>query len=126
MRYLGKYIPTNQETKKDIPSAPQITEITIGLDELDEELIQKTYKKIGENVKKIRQEKNFSQLALAQAIGHKSVSVVSCAEICHKNYHFNIEHLVKISGVLEVNICDFFEGVDKMIGAVRDYKKMYE
>jgi len=126
LRYFGKYVPTKQETKKDIPSASQITEIIIRFDDLDEALIQKVYKKIGENVKRIREEKNFSQLSLAQAIGHKSVSVVSCAEICHKNYHFNIEHLVRIAGVLDVNIVDFFDGVDKMIEAVKNYKKANE
>jgi len=71
--------------------------------------MQDIYKKIGRNVKRIRKEKNISQLELSYAIGHKSVSVISCAEICHKNYHFNIEHLSKIAYVLEVNVCDFFE-----------------
>jgi hypothetical protein len=47
------------------------------------------------------------QLALAQAIGHKSVTVISCSEICHKNYHCNIEHLAKIAYVLEVDINEF-------------------
>ncbi len=73
--------------------------------------MQDIYKKIGTNVKKLREEKGITQLELAHAIGHKSVSVVSCAEICHKNYHFNIEHLSKIAYVLEVDICEFFEGL---------------
>jgi len=64
--------------------------------------MQNIYKKIGLNVKRIRKEKNISQLELSYAIGHKSVSVISCAEICHKTYHFNIEHLSKIAYVLEV------------------------
>jgi len=42
-------------------------------------------------------------------IGHKSVTVVSCSEIFHKNYHFNIEHLAKITYVLDVDINEFFE-----------------
>jgi transcriptional regulator with XRE-family HTH domain len=66
------------------------------------------YKKIGQNVKRIRESKGVSQLKLAEAIGHKSVSVVSCAEICHNNYHFNIDHLAKIAYVLDVEICEFF------------------
>ncbi len=72
---------------------------------------QEIYKQIGNNVKRLREEKNITQLELSQAIGHKSVSVVSCAEICHKNYHFNIEHLCKIAYVLEVDICEFFQGI---------------
>lgn len=50
----------------------------------------------------------MSQLALSQAIGHSSVTMISCCEICHKNYHFNIENLAKIAYVLEVDIKDFF------------------
>jgi DNA-binding XRE family transcriptional regulator len=76
---------------------------------LDKDYIQNLYIKIGKNVKRIREEKNISQLALAQAIGHKSVTVISCCEICYKNYHFNIEHLAKIAYVLDVNIEDFFK-----------------
>ncbi len=67
------------------------------------------YKKIGLNVKRIRESKGVSQLKLSHAIGHKSVSVISCSEICINNYHFNIEHLSKIAYVLEVDICEFFK-----------------
>lgn len=67
------------------------------------------HKRIGHNVKRIRQEKGISQLALSQAIGHKSVSVISYAEIYYKNYHFNLEHLGKISFVLDVDISEFFK-----------------
>ena len=72
---------------------------------------QKIYEQIGANVKRLREERNITQLELSHAIGHKSVSVVSCAEICHKNYHFNIEHLSKIAYVLEVDICEFFKEI---------------
>jgi len=34
------------------------------------------------------------------------------AEICTNGKHFNIEHLVKIADVLEVDVCDFFKGVN--------------
>ena len=57
----------------------------------------KKYKQIGMNVKKIRKEKNVTQLALSLAIGHKAVGTVSMAELCIKNKHFNIEHLYKIA-----------------------------
>jgi len=71
--------------------------------------------KIGENVKRIRKLKKISQLDLAHLIGHKSVSIISLAEIYHKKQHFNINHLVKIAEVLEVSILEFFEGIDKII-----------
>lgn len=73
-----------------------------------DDMVDKTYIEIGKNVKRIRMEKGLSQLQLAQSIGHKSLSIVSLAEIYHNNQHFNIEHLVKIAYVLDVNICDFF------------------
>ncbi|OCL96698.1 hypothetical protein AAX27_00330 [Aliarcobacter thereius] len=66
------------------------------------------YKKIDQNVKKIRTSKNISQLALSLAIGHKAVGTISMAEFCINKKHFNIEHLVKIADVLEVDICEFF------------------
>jgi len=67
------------------------------------------YKKIGQNVKRIRKEKGVTQLALALAIGHKAVGTVSMAELCIKNKHFNIEHLYKIAEVLEVDVCEFLK-----------------
>ncbi|WP_152055221.1 helix-turn-helix domain-containing protein [Aliarcobacter butzleri] len=73
------------------------------------ENMEETYKKIGQNVKRIRTSKNISQLALSLAIGHKAVGTISMAELCINKKHFNIEHLVKIANVLEVDICEFFK-----------------
>lgn len=69
------------------------------------------HKIIGLNVKRLRKEKDLSQLDLAHRIGHKSVSIISCAEINHNNNHFNIEHLLKIAYVLEVDIYEFFKEI---------------
>lgn len=73
------------------------------------ERMQDIYKRIGQNVARIRKEKGMSQLALSLAIGHKAVGTISMAEICTNNKHFNIEHLVKIANVLEVDVCEFFK-----------------
>ena len=81
---------------------------------LSQKEIDEIYKIIGKNVKKIRMEKGLSQLDLAHLIGHKSVSIISLAEIYHKKQHFNIAHLVKISKVLNVDICEFFKGVESI------------
>lgn len=78
---------------------------------IDKEKMLKIYKKIGANVKKIRMDKKVSQLKLALEIGHNSVGVVSVCELCLDNKHFNVEHLVKIADVLEVDVCEFFEGI---------------
>ncbi|MDR2099651.1 MAG: helix-turn-helix domain-containing protein [Campylobacteraceae bacterium] len=78
------------------------------IDFTDDE-IRNFYKNIGEKVKKIRAEKNVSQLELALAIGFKTVSSVAKPEILIDNKHFNLEHLYKIAKVLEVDIKYFFE-----------------
>ncbi|MBU3013780.1 helix-turn-helix transcriptional regulator [Poseidonibacter lekithochrous] len=78
---------------------------------ITKEKMLEIYKTIGQNVKRVRKEKGVSQLALSLAIGHKAVGTVSMAELCIKNKHFNIEHLVKIADVLEVDINEFFKGI---------------
>lgn len=74
----------------------------------DEEILA-IYKLIGENVKYYRMQKKMSQLSLSQEMGYKSVSLVSAAELCNDGKHFNIEHLHKISKILDIPIAQFFE-----------------
>jgi putative transcriptional regulator len=74
--------------------------------------IQSIYKIIGKNVKHYRTIKGLSQLALSYEMGYKSVSLVSAAELCNDDKHFNIEHLYKISKILDIPISKFFESVD--------------
>jgi len=62
------------------------------------------YKKIGNNVKKYRKEKNFTQMQLALAIEHNSVGYVAKAELYKYGKHFNLEQLFKISKVLNISI----------------------
>ncbi len=69
------------------------------IEEFPDDFIQKSHMQIGLNVKKARENANMTQLQLSQAIGHKSVIIISRAEICYKNQHFNIEHLIKIAFV---------------------------
>ncbi len=70
--------------------------------------IDKLYIRIGKNVKKVREAAGLTQLELSLILGHKSVSLISRAEIFHKNVHFNIEHLAKIAFALDVDVVDFF------------------
>ena len=67
------------------------------------------YKIIGQNVAKYRKEKGLSQLDLSLAMGYKSVSVVSGAEIYYNGKHFNLEHLLKISQILNIEISEFLK-----------------
>jgi hypothetical protein len=59
-------------------------------DELPSETIDNFYKQIGYNVKKQRELKGYTQLELAHALGHKSVGLVSQAEIyLNQNNFYN-------------------------------------
>ncbi len=64
---------------------------------------------IGKNIAKLRKQKGFSQLQLSLEMGNKSPSLLSAAEVYKNKRHFNIEHLHKISKILNVDICDFFK-----------------
>lgn len=74
------------------------------MEEFTDKEIENFYKKIGENVKKARKEKNISQMELALAIGHNSVGHIAKAELCKFNKHFNLEQLYKISKFLNISI----------------------
>ena len=43
--------------------------------------MREVYKKIGENVKKIRESKNITQLQLAEMIGLKSTTIIVQSEL---------------------------------------------
>ncbi len=74
------------------------------VESLPENFTESLHQDIGVNVKKEREKKGLSQLQLSQMIGHKSVTIISRAEIFYKGQHFNIEHLVKIAFVLDIDI----------------------
>lgn len=84
------------------------------IETLDNDFSEELHRRVGKNVQNIRQSKNISQLKLSYAMGYKSVSTISCAEIYHNKIHFNIEHLAKISYILEVDICEFFKKYDNL------------
>jgi transcriptional regulator with XRE-family HTH domain len=74
--------------------------------------LQHFYSKISNNIIRLRKEKNISQLNLATSIGHTSATFFGKAEILAEGKHFNLEHLYKIAIALNVDINDFFEGID--------------
>lgn len=71
--------------------------------------IEEIHKIVGKNVKKYRGLRGLTQLDLSYEMGNKSVSLVSACEPCSNGKHFNIEHLYKISKILDVPIGNFFE-----------------
>jgi len=76
---------------------------------MDDIEIADKYKEIGKNVARYRKAKGISQLDLSLQLGHKSVSIVASAERFYKGKHFNIEHLLKISVILDTPVASFFE-----------------
>ena len=84
----------------------------MNLVEFTEKEIVDFKKMVGLNVKRLREEANFSQMDLYEAIGHKSNSIVSQGELAKKN--FNIEQLYKISKVLNCEMSDFFVSLEKV------------
>lgn len=70
-----------------------------------EEDLKVFYKTVGSNVAKTRKAKGVSQVELANALGHKSRTIVSLAELSQKK-HFNLEHLFKIAQYLDIDLCD--------------------
>jgi len=72
-------------------------------------ITEQIHNTISKNVVKYRKEKNFSQLQLAIDIGLTGNAFIARAENRTNNAHFNIEHLVKISQILDIDICQFFK-----------------
>ena len=77
--------------------------------ELPLEAISDFYKQIGINVREQRKKKKYTQLQLALALGHKSVGLVSQAELYLDKQHFNLEHLYKIAYILDCDVEDLIE-----------------
>ena len=73
--------------------------------------LEDNYKIISNNVKRIRKKHNKPQLDLILEMGMKSTSFYSKCENAKENHHFNLEHLIKISKILKVDIKVFFEGI---------------
>ena len=76
--------------------------------DLDDELEQ-FYQVVSKNVATFRKDKKYSQLKLANAIGHNNATFIGKAELLAENKHFNIEHIFKISQILDIEFCEFFK-----------------
>ena len=83
--------------------------------ELQSETIMNFYKQIGVNVKRYRVAKGYSQLDLSIALGHKSVGLISQAELCSNDKHFNLEHLYKVAYILDCELSDLIENISSPI-----------
>ena len=78
------------------------------------------YKTIGANVKKKREAKGITQLALSEMMNLKSAGLISQSELYIKKQHFNLKHLYLIGSILECDMKEFFEDV-KMLPKEYEY-----
>jgi len=83
----------------------------VNIENLDENIVDEFYINIGKNVKRLREEKGLTQLQLSQALGFKSVGLVSQSELYLKKQHFNLKHLYLISLILECDMNEFFKKI---------------
>ena len=65
--------------------------------------------KISDNIKRIRQDKKYSQLEVALSIGQKSSGFYANAENNSHDKHFNLVHLYKIAKLFKVEVMEFFK-----------------
>lgn len=73
-----------------------------------DEMLFSFYETISKNVIRVRKERKISQLKLANAIGHQNATFLGKAELLAEGKHFNLEHIYKISEVLQIDINEFF------------------
>ena len=79
------------------------------LDFTEEEFFE-FHQQIAANIKKYRISKGISQLDLAIEMGFKNSSFISNVENSKSQvHHYSIEHLYKISKILEVEICELLK-----------------
>ncbi|HZF70017.1 helix-turn-helix transcriptional regulator [Sulfuricurvum sp.] len=79
------------------------------LDDLSQEDIDELYRRIGRNVKALRELNGLTQLDLSLAMNLKSPGLISQSELYLDKQHFNIKHLYQIAHILECDITDFFK-----------------
>ena len=70
--------------------------------------IEEVYKRISNNIKKFRKEKGLTQTELALSMGFTTATFYTNAENCN-NKHFNLEHIIKISKILDVDMCELLK-----------------
>ncbi|MFV7790424.1 helix-turn-helix domain-containing protein [Aliarcobacter lanthieri] len=75
---------------------------------LSNEDIEKVYKTISSNVRRIRKEKGLTQTDVALSMGFTTATFFTNAENFNKK-HFNLEHIIRIANILEIDICELFK-----------------
>lgn len=78
-------------------------------EDMNDDEINKIHLRVANNIKRIRQSKNISQEKIALAMGFTTATFYTNAESLKRGKHFNLEHLIRISNYLEVDIKELFE-----------------
>lgn len=76
--------------------------------DISKEEINNHYRLISINVKKIRLDKGLTQEYVALSMGFTTATFYTNAESFKRGKHFNLEHLIKISKILDTPVSDFF------------------
>ncbi|RBQ26784.1 MULTISPECIES: helix-turn-helix domain-containing protein [Arcobacteraceae] len=78
-----------------------------------EEEIEEYFKLISKNVKRLRKERNLSQLEVALSIGQKSSGFYANTENNAHGKHFNLVHLLKLSKLFNTSMEEFFKDIEE-------------
>lgn len=74
--------------------------------------INEQYELVSNNVKRLRLSKNQTQEYVALSMGFTTATFYTNAESCKREKHFNLEHLIKISKILNVDLKEFFQEIN--------------
>ena len=77
--------------------------------EVTKEEIEEQYRLISINIKKCRLEKMVTQEQLALSMGFTTATFYTNAESLKRGKHFNLEHIIKISKILDIKIEELFK-----------------
>ena len=79
--------------------------------DISDEEIEQYYKLISENVKRIRISKELTQEQVSLSMGFTTATFYTNAESMKRGKHFNLEHLIKLSKILDVPMESFFKSM---------------
>ncbi len=77
--------------------------------------IELKYKQISQRIRHIRLIKHFTQEQIALSMGFTSATFYTNAENFKSGKHFNLEHIIKISVILDVPIAEFFQDKENQL-----------
>ncbi len=77
--------------------------------EITNEETKSFHNNISRNVKRIRKEKDLTQLDVSLALGFNNPSFITNAESPNSDKKFNLTQLHKLSVLFDIDICKFFK-----------------